>query len=161
MRLLAAIAPILLASPGLAAHPGPADENAVMVPVRAFYRAYDQGFTGPADFATADWNHINPGGGRTRGREAVLNEVRAVHRSFLKDVTDTILSSDVRLASAGVAVVTVVSRTSPFAMPGEFAATAHGQIRTFVVVRRGNRWLVMQDHNTNIASTQRGASPSP
>lgn len=161
MRLLAVIALILIASPSLAAPGRPASENAVMIPVRAFYLAYDQGFTGPADFATADWNHINPGGGRTRGREAVLDEVRAVHRSFLKGVTDTIVTSDVRFASAGVAVVTVVSRTSPFAFPGELIAKARSQIRTFVVVRRGIDWLVMQDHNTNVSSSPPDGSQIP
>jgi uncharacterized protein (TIGR02246 family) len=125
-------------------------QAAVMAPVEAFYRAYDQGFVGAADFATADWNHINPGGGRTRGKAAVLAEVRAVHQSFLKGVTDTIEHADIRFASPTVAVVTVLSRTSAFAMPNESAASVHGQIRTFVVVRRGGSWLVMQDHNTNV-----------
>jgi uncharacterized protein (TIGR02246 family) len=127
----------------------PADA-AVMAPVEAFYRAYDEGFVRGADFATDDWNHINPGGGRTQGKAAVLAEVRAVHRTFLKDVTDKIEDADVRFASSSVAVVTVLSRTSAFAMPNEPVATAHGQIRTFVVVRRSGRWLVMQDHNTNV-----------
>ena len=125
-------------------------EAAVMAPVEAFYRAYNEGFPGPAAFATDDWNHINPGGGRTRGKAAVLAEVRAVHQTFLKGVTDTIEQADVRFASPSVAVVTVNSRTSAFAMPNEKFATVHGQIRTFVVVKRGGRWLVMQDHNTNV-----------
>jgi uncharacterized protein (TIGR02246 family) len=124
---------------------------AVMAPVRAFYQSYNDGFNGPANFATDDWNHINPGGGRTQGKTSVLAEVRSVHRTFLKGVTDTIQHADVRFASRGVAVVTVVSRTSPFALPTDKFASAHDQIRTFVVVKRGGHWLVMQDQNTNMA----------
>lgn len=37
-----------------------------------------------------DWNDINPNGGWVRGRENVLKEVREVHTTFLKDVTDTV-----------------------------------------------------------------------
>jgi hypothetical protein len=61
-----------------------------------------------------DWNHINPFGGRTRGRDAVLKELKEVHSTFLKGVTDTIEEMDVRFATPEVAVVTVTSRTSTF-----------------------------------------------
>jgi hypothetical protein len=74
-------------------------EAAARKPVEAFYSAFDQGFTGPADFAAEDWAHINPNGGWTRGRENVLKEVRDVHSTFLKGVTDTIEQIEVRLAS--------------------------------------------------------------
>lgn len=150
MRWLLALALIVPATCFGADRGMPPAEAAVMAPVEAFYRAYDEGFVRGADFATDDWNHINPGGGRTQGKAAVLAEVRAVHRTFLKDVTDTIERADVRFASTSVAVVTVLSRTSAFAMPNEATASIHGQIRTFVVVWRGGRWLVMQDHNTNV-----------
>lgn len=125
---------------------------AALAPVMAFYRAFDEGFVRPADFATEDWNHINPGGGRTRGRDAVLVEVRSVHKTFLKGVTDTPLQSDVRFAGPDAAVVTVVSVMSPYAMPGGPRVEAERHIRTFVVVRRGPTWKVMQDHNTTVAA---------
>jgi hypothetical protein len=49
------------------------DERAeVPAAIEAFYKAFDEGFIGPADYATKDWNHINPYGGRDRGREATL-----------------------------------------------------------------------------------------
>jgi uncharacterized protein (TIGR02246 family) len=126
-------------------------EAAALAPVMAFYRAFDEGFSKPATFATDDWNHINPGGGRTRGRDAVLAEVRSVHATFLKGVTDTPLDWDVRFAGPDAAVVTVTSVMSPFAMPGGPKLEAERHIRTFVVVRRGKSWKVMQDHNTTIA----------
>ena len=66
------------------------DEAAARKPVEAFYAAFNQGFIGAADFAAEDWAHINPSGGWTRGRENVLQEVRDVHSTFLKGVTETI-----------------------------------------------------------------------
>src|SRR6476646_5951661 len=76
--------------------PAPAQGNdggaEVRSTIEAFYKAFDEGFTQPADYAAEDWNHINPLGGRTRGREATLKEVREVHRSFLTGATETIES---------------------------------------------------------------------
>jgi len=129
-------------------------EDAVLEPVRAFYAAYDEGFIQPADYATDDWNHINPLGGRMRSKADTLDEVRGVHTTFLKGATDTIETADVRFASDDVAVATVLSRTSAFAAPGETEARARQQLRTFVVVRRDGKWLVMQDHNTEVGAAQ-------
>jgi uncharacterized protein (TIGR02246 family) len=131
-------------------------QEAREVPVRqsieAFYSAFGQGFVdGAGAFATEDWNHINPFGGRTRGRDAVLKEVVAVHATFLKGVTDTIDTVDVRFASPDVAVATVTSHMSPFVTPDGIAHDKDRPIRTFVMVRRAGRWLIMQDQNTNIS----------
>ena len=121
---------------------------AVMEPVEAFYAAFGEGFIGPADFATEDWNHLDPLGGRTCNREETLAVVRAAHESFLANVTDTIESADVRFADDNVAVATVISRTSPHPLPGDSVARSHRMIRTFVVVRRPGGWKIMQDQNT-------------
>jgi uncharacterized protein (TIGR02246 family) len=118
--------------------------------VEAFYAAFNDGFQGPSDFATEDWNHINPYGGWTRGRENVLNEVREVHRTFLKHVSDTVEEMAVRFATRDVAVVTVTSVMSTFVTPDGVKHENERHIRTFVVVKRGDRWLVMQDQNTAI-----------
>ena len=123
-------------------------EAEVRSTIEAFYKAFGNGFTQPADFATEDWNHINPFGGRTQGREATLKEVREVHRSFLKGTTDTIESMDIRFATSDVAVGTVVSVGSGFTSPGGVKHGSPRAIRTFVVVRRGKRWQIMQDQNT-------------
>jgi uncharacterized protein (TIGR02246 family) len=150
------IASVILAFGFGLAHAEDGRQAAVLKPVMAFYRAFDEGFVRPADFATDDWNHINPGGGRTRGREAVLAEVRAVHKTFLKGTTDTPLESDVRFAGRDAAVVTVTSVMSPYAMPGGPRVERERHIRTFVVVRSGRDWKVMQDHNTTVV-----APPAP
>jgi uncharacterized protein (TIGR02246 family) len=134
--------------------PTPAQSNdgeaEVRSTIEAFYKAFDDGFMRPADFATEDWNHIDPFGGRTQGREATLKDVREVHRSFLKGTTDTIESMDIRFATSDVAVGTVVSVGSGFTSPDGVKHKPGRAIRTFVVVRRGKRWQIMQDQNTLI-----------
>ena len=125
-------------------------EAEVRATIQAFYKAFDDGFTQPADFATEDWNHINPFGGRTRSREATLQEVREVHRTFLKGATETIESMDIRFATSDVAVGTVVSIGSSVTTPDGVKHEHERAIRTFVVVKRGKRWQIMQDQNTMI-----------
>jgi uncharacterized protein (TIGR02246 family) len=131
------------------AHAGDKDAE-VRTTVQAFYTNFNEGFIGPADFATEDWNHINPNGGRTQGREATLKSVRRAHQTFLKDAKASIESMDVRFAADDVAVVTVIAVSSPFVSPdGTKHDVVHG-ITTFIVVRRGDRWLLMQDQNTTV-----------
>jgi len=129
-------------------------EAEVRQTVEAFYTAFNtpNGFERAAEFSTDDWNHINPFGGRTAGRDSVLEEVVAAHRTFLKGVTDTVTKMDVRMASPDVAVATVTSDLSPFTGPDGVRRADNHQIRTFVVVKRGTRWLIMQDQNTFVTT---------
>src|SRR5436305_11853550 len=78
-----------------------ADDNEaeVRATIQNFYSNFNEGFTGPADYATEDWNHINPTGGRTRGHKAVLTRVREVHQTSWKGANETITSMDVRFAA--------------------------------------------------------------
>jgi uncharacterized protein (TIGR02246 family) len=125
-------------------------EAQVREAVKAFYTAFDDGFVGECDFCTEDWNHINPTGGWTRGREQVLKEVKEVHTTFLKGVCDTVEEMSMRYAARDVAVVTATSLMSPFITPDGIKHENERHIRTFIVVNRGGRWLVMQDQNTVI-----------
>ena len=129
----------------------PNPEAPVRQAVHAFYDAFNSdGFDRAPDFTTEDWNHISPLGGRTRGREATVARVKQVHSTFLKGVSETIEQMDVRFATAEVAVVTVTSRASAFTTPDGVKRENQRQIRTFVVVKRGTRWLIMQDHATYV-----------
>lgn len=128
-------------------------EAAVQTTIRAFYKAFNDGFVGPPDYAADDWNHINPLGGRTRSREETLKEVREVHQSFLKGATETVESIDVRFATPEVAVGTVVSLGSAVTTPDGVKHGPRRGIRTFVVVRRDGRWQIMQDQLTSIQGT--------
>lgn len=69
------------------------------------------------------------------------------HQSFLKGTTD---SMDIRFATSDVAVGTVVSVGIGFTSPDGVKHKPGRAIRTFVVVRRGKRWQIMQDQNTLI-----------
>ena len=122
----------------------------VRAAVNAFYQSFDEGFTRPADYATEDWYHINPYGGVDKGRDATMQTVRAVHQTFLKGTTDKVKDIDIRFASDDVAVATVTSETSPFTSPDGVNHGVEGHLRTFIVVQRGDRWRIMQDHNTTI-----------
>ena len=128
------------------------DEAAVRHVVQAFYTAFDEGFVNRVDFATDDWYHINPFGGIDRGLEATLKTVRKVHTTFLKGVTDTPEDIAIRFAAGDVAVATVTSTMSLYTGPDGVKQGPQKQVRTFIVVRRSERWLIMQDHNTTVAS---------
>jgi uncharacterized protein (TIGR02246 family) len=147
---LSILVALLLASEGFAETPP--QEKPVREVVQWFYAGFNShGWTQVADYTTEDWNHVNPGGGWTRGRAAVLKELEEVHSTFLKGVSDTIEEIVVRFASPDVAVATVTSRMSPFTMPDGVRHIDEQHIRTFVLVQRNNRWLIMQDQNTAVA----------
>jgi uncharacterized protein (TIGR02246 family) len=117
--------------------------------VQAFYGAFNNhDLSRAVEFTTTDWVDINPLGGWTRGRDAVLAELREVHRSFLKGATDTPDTMVVRMTGAGSAVVTVLSDLSPYVTPDGIRHEHERQIRTFVVARDGRRWRIAQDQNT-------------
>ena len=127
----------------------PSEEKQVRQAVQSFYDAFNShGWDRASEFTTEDWNHINPFGGWERGRDAVLKDLRNVHSTFLKGVTDTPEEMDVRFATADVAVVTVPSRLSTFTTPDGVKHVNERQIRTFIVVKRSGKWLIMQDQNT-------------
>jgi uncharacterized protein (TIGR02246 family) len=120
--------------------------------VHSFYDAFNaHGFERAAEFTTDDWNHINPFGGRTRGRASTLKDLNQVHSTFLKGVSDTVEGMDVRFANPDVAVVTVTSLTSTYTTPNGMTHANERQLRTFVVVKRNRRWLIMHDQNTIMA----------
>jgi uncharacterized protein (TIGR02246 family) len=146
------IAVFLLSLPNLAVAQTHNREKQVRQAVQSFYDAFNaHGFKRAAEYTTEDWNHINPFGGRTRGRAPVLKELNEVHSTFLKGVSDTVEDMDVRFANPDVAVVTVASRMSTFTTPDGVKRENERHIRTFVVVKRSGRWLIMQDQNTLIA----------
>nr|AIA14052.1 conserved hypothetical protein [uncultured bacterium] len=130
----------------------PSSETQVRKTVQTFYDAFNaHGFERATEYTTEDWNHINPFGGITRGREETLKDLRAVHASFLKGVTDTVEEMSVRFATRDVAVVNVISRMSTYTTPDGITRQNERHFRTFVVVKRNGRWLIMQDQNTTVA----------
>jgi uncharacterized protein (TIGR02246 family) len=126
------------------------DEKKARQAVRSFFDAFNShSFTRVAGFTTEDWNHINPFGGRTNGREEVLKELKEVHSTFLKGVSRTIEDMSVRFANREAAVVTVVNKVSTYTTPDNIKHENERHITTFIVVKRNNKWFIMQDQ-TNI-----------
>lgn len=148
--LLSAVVSLVLATAPLA--PAQNEDKQVREAVQSFYAAFNaDGFENAEKYTTEDWNHINPFGGWTRGREAVLKELKEVHSTFLKGVKDNIEDMTVRFASSDVAAVTVTSLMTTFITPDGVRHENERHIRTFIVVKRSGRWLIMQDQNTLIA----------
>lgn len=146
MKLLALIAATALAAGP--AHSEPAKVK-ILQSVKGFYKAFNaHDFSSVDKVTTPGWNHINPLGGRTIGRAAVLAELKEVHSTFLRGVTDTPLTMDVEMLAPTVALATVVSRASDFTTPDGHKHQNERQIRTFVVVKKQGHWLITRDHNT-------------
>ena len=126
-------------------------EKEVRGVVQSFYAAFNvHDFQHASEYTTEDWEHINPFGGWTRGREAVLKELREMHGTFLRGVTDTPETVSVGFLTRDVAAVTVTSQMSTYTTPDGIRHDNERHIRTFVVVKRGRRWLIKQDQNTII-----------
>ncbi len=127
-------------------------EAGVIATVKKFYDGFNDGrFLRAEDYTTSDWIHINPMGGQTIGRDATLKDVRTVHQSFLKGVTDTPESYNVKFSSPDVAIVVVPSKLSTLTLPDGVKRENARNIRTFVVVKRNGRWLIQHDQNTFIS----------
>ena len=125
------------------------EEQQVRRAVQAFYDAFNShDFERVPEFTTEDWTHINPLGGWSRGRKAVVEELKEVHSTFLKGVTDTVEEISIRFATPEVAVATVPSKVTTYTTPDGVKHENERLIRSFVVVKRGGKWLIMQDQNT-------------
>ena len=128
------------------------NEQLVKNVVLAFQNDFNEGgFKNAKTYTTADWQHINPGGGITKGREEVLKEVRAVHQTFLKGVSMTIESISIRLLTPTVAIANVVHKSSEYELPQGVKHQNERQMKTYVIVKRKNIWLLTLDQNTIIA----------
>ena len=128
------------------------NEQLVRNVVLAFQDDFNEGgFKNTEFYTTKDWEHINPGGGITKGREAVLKEIRAVHQTFLKGVSLTIESITIRFLTAAVAIADVVHKSSDYELPQGVKHQNERQRKTYVVVKMENKWLLTLDQNTVIA----------
>jgi uncharacterized protein (TIGR02246 family) len=125
------------------------DKEAVKNVIVAFQDDFnDGGFKNVHRYTTEDWVHINPGGGITKGRAEVLHEVIAVHQSFLKGVTMTIENMEIRFITPTVAIADVIHLISPFELPVGVMNENQRNIKTYVVVKQKDKWLLSHDHNT-------------
>ncbi len=110
-------------------------------------------FKNAPTYTTDDWVHINPGGGITRGRDNVLKEVRAIHKTMLKGVSITIESMTVRFVTPDVALVDAVHKSDSYVTPEDGVKHEdERQMKTYVVVKHNGKWLLALDQNTIISN---------
>jgi uncharacterized protein (TIGR02246 family) len=129
------------------------DEELVKKVVIAFQEDFNDGsFKNALAYSTDDWEHINPGGGITKGRGEVLKQVRAVHQTFLKGVTMTIESITIKFITSDVAIADVIHKISTYELPAGVKHENERQLKTYVVVKQKGKWLLTHDQNTIIAS---------
>lgn len=116
------------------------EEIRVRESVAAFYADVNDGDFRHADrYATLDWTHIDARGERTRGREAVLAGLRKSAGNRPNEPPVTTEETNVRFATADVAIVTVIDRQDN-----------ERYARTLVVVKQKGRWRIAQDQSTPI-----------
>lgn len=127
------------------------DKESVRRVVLAFQQDFNRGdFHNAAAYTTPDWEHINPGGGITKGRQEVLQEVRGVHQTFLKGVSMRIESISIRFITPEVALADVIHELSPYDLPEGVKHEREQQLKTYVMVKQKGKWLLTHDHNTII-----------
>jgi uncharacterized protein (TIGR02246 family) len=128
------------------------DEQLVKKVIIAFQNDFNEGsFKNAVNYSTNDWEHFNPGGGTTKGRDEVLKEVRSVHQTFLKGVSMTIESVAIRFIAPNVAIADVIHKISTYELPKEVKHEKERQLKTYIVVRQKGKWLLTHDQNTVIA----------
>jgi uncharacterized protein (TIGR02246 family) len=133
----------------------PQDEELVRKVVLSFQDDFNEGgFRNAIEYTTSDWEHLNPLGGISKGRDKVLEEVRAVHQTFLKGVTMTIEHMTIRFITTDVALVNVIHKMSIYEMPKGTWNEDEKHVKTYVVVKQDGKWLLTHDQNTIMAKEQ-------
>ncbi len=140
---------------GCSSDPQPEREERVREVVGGYFAAFNSDRADSFDRwapeqTTEDWSHINPYGGSTSGRGNVVAELTFVHSTFLRGVTDTVDDLSVRFPSADLAVVVTTGRLSAYTTPDGVTHENEQQRKTFVVVNRGGRWLILHQQFTGI-----------
>ena len=136
------------------------DSEAVKKVVIAFQDDFNDGsFKNAASYTTTDWEHLNPGGGITKGRDEVLKEVRGVHQTFLKGISMNIQSMDIRFVTPDVAIADVIHKVSDFEYPAGVKHKNELNLKTYVVVKQRGKWLLTHDQNTTVAGSNTAENP--
>jgi ketosteroid isomerase-like protein len=122
------------------------DPPPAYVPVAAYFAALNaHSFDNATEFASADWNSINPRGTWSRGREAAVAAMSKLEAGVLKDVTFSVKGASIVYASSDVALVTTTSLAA-HTPPDEALERT-----TFVVVKERGRWQLFEDQVTTVS----------
>lgn len=125
------------------------DKELVKKVVLAFEEDFNEGSFQNADsYSTMDWEHINPFGGITKGRDSTLADVRRVHQTFLKGVTMKVESMDIRFPAPNLAIAIVVHKVDNFTTPDGVQHNGEKHMKSYVIIKQKGKWLLTLDHNT-------------
>ena len=125
------------------------DEEEVKKVVIAFQADFNEGsFKNAANYTTIDWEHINPFGGITKGRDSVLLDVRSVHQTFLKGVTMKIASMTVRFVTPGTAIAVAIHKIDNYTTPDGVRHNNESHTKTYIIIKQKGKWLLTLDQNT-------------
>jgi uncharacterized protein (TIGR02246 family) len=129
----------------------PKDKDLVYNVIIEFQKDFNEGsFANAFSYTTIDWEHINPNGGISKGRDNVLQEVRAVHQSFLKGVKMKTETIEIRFLTPTVAVADAIHLLDRYTTPDDKIHINERQIKTYIVIKQEGKWLLTHDHNTII-----------
>ena len=103
-------------------------------------------------YTTTDWVHITPVGRITKGRDEVMKELRPLCQTILKGVSLTVESSTVRFLSPTVAIANVVHTCSDYEFPQGVKHHNERHMKTYVIVKTRDGWLLTLDQNTIIVT---------
>src|SRR5258708_31565913 len=129
------------------------DEQLVKNVVLAYQDDYnDGGFKNVESYTTKDWEHINPIGGVTKGRDEVMKELRSLCQTILKGVTLTVESITVRFLSPTFAIPNVVHKFIAYEFPAGVKHQNERHMKTYIIVKKHSKWLLTLDQNTIIVA---------
>lgn len=129
------------------------DEQLVKNVVLAYQDDYnDGGFKNVETYTTKDWEHINPIGGVTKGRDEVMKELRPLCQTILKGVTLAVESMTVKFLSPTVAMANVVHKCSDYEFPQGVKHHNERHMKTYIIVKKQGKWLLTLDQNTIIVA---------
>jgi len=149
MILLAVV--VLVGLPPFGGAQSSTEETKVRQTVQTFYDALNSHtFARASEYTAEDWININPFGRQLLGRDTVVKELEKTHATILKNTTVTIEEMSVRFAASNVALVTVIAHANAFTSTDGVKHENERRIRLFVVVKRSDRWLIIQDQSTPI-----------
>ena len=127
------------------------EEQLVKNVVLAYQDDYNTGgFKNAGSYAAKDWEHINPIGGITRGRDEVLKELQPLVQTLLPGVTLSLESITIRFLNPSVAIANVVHKSSDYEFPTGVKHHNELHMKTYIIVKRQNKWLLTLDQNTII-----------
>jgi uncharacterized protein (TIGR02246 family) len=130
------------------------DEKSVMEVVNSFYNSFKHDNFGDfSKYTTEDINYVHPLGGWLKGRKEVQTVLQEVHNTFLQKTPIKIDTMAIRFITPDVAIVNLIDTMGPYSPAdslGRGKSPVVKSVRTMVVVRKKDTWLLSQNHSTNI-----------